>query len=240
MDLGKRLYELRKNKKLSQEEVAEKLNVTRQTVSKWETNQSMPDFDKIIPLCELYGISADELLKGEKVEKESTDEDVNENNDFDLNEAKNHLFTRGKDDKNDYENMTKNQIKQKSAEIVSSSILLIFVAIAFAGVGVAALNLNPVFVGCIFLVLIGIAVTRIVKYYMSVPKYEKTEEEKKEDKVLKQITSVVNSITLVIYLIVSFVTMAWHITWILFIIDGIICQIIKLAIILKGGKVDEE
>ena len=68
MDIGNKLYELRKSKNLSQEELADKLNVTRQTISKWETNQSTPDFDKIIPLCEIYGISADELLKGIKNE----------------------------------------------------------------------------------------------------------------------------------------------------------------------------
>lgn len=54
MNLGQRLIELRKAKHLSQEEVAEKLNVTRQTISKWETNQSSPEFDKILPLCELF------------------------------------------------------------------------------------------------------------------------------------------------------------------------------------------
>ena len=47
MNIGEKLYELRKEKNLSQEEVAEKLNVSRQTVSKWETNQTTPDFDKI-------------------------------------------------------------------------------------------------------------------------------------------------------------------------------------------------
>ncbi len=69
MFIGDKLLELRKNKGLSQEEVAEKLNVTRQTVSKWETNQSNPDFDKIAAICELYSISADELLTGNKKEK---------------------------------------------------------------------------------------------------------------------------------------------------------------------------
>lgn len=58
--------------------MAEKLKVTRQTVSKWETNQSTPDFDKIVPLCELYEISPNELLTGEKQEQEGVD---NENND---------------------------------------------------------------------------------------------------------------------------------------------------------------
>lgn len=68
MNIGEKLFELRKSKNLSQEEVAEKLNVTRQTVSKWETNQSTPDFDKILPLCELFEISTEELLTGKKTE----------------------------------------------------------------------------------------------------------------------------------------------------------------------------
>ena len=76
MDLGNRLTELRKGLHLSQEEVADKLNVTRQTISKWETDQSMPDFDKIMPICELYGITPDELLTGvKKKENISIDDD---------------------------------------------------------------------------------------------------------------------------------------------------------------------
>ena len=69
MNLGERLLNLRKKEHLSQEEVAFKLNVSRQTISKWETDQSTPDFDKIAPLCELYNITADELLTGKKEEK---------------------------------------------------------------------------------------------------------------------------------------------------------------------------
>ena len=53
MSLGERLLDLRKKKGLSQEEIAGLLDVSRQTVSKWETDQSTPDFDKIIPICKL-------------------------------------------------------------------------------------------------------------------------------------------------------------------------------------------
>ena len=74
MNLGNKLLELRKQKGLSQEDVAFELNVTRQTISKWETNQTTPDFDKIAPLCKLYEISTDELLTGKKLEK-TLDED---------------------------------------------------------------------------------------------------------------------------------------------------------------------
>ena len=77
MDLGKNLYNLRKNKNLSQEEVAEKLNVTRQTISKWETNESKPDFDKILPICELFNITTEELLIGINTEKKELNETIN-------------------------------------------------------------------------------------------------------------------------------------------------------------------
>lgn len=73
MNLGDKLLELRKKKGLSQEEVAFELNVTRQTISKWETNQTTPDFDKIAPLCKLYEISTDELLTEKKTEVVNND-----------------------------------------------------------------------------------------------------------------------------------------------------------------------
>ena len=224
MNLGERLFELRKAKNLTQDEVAEKLNVTRQTVSKWETNQSTPDFDKIIPLCELYEISTDELLKGEKQEKS---EESNYNNE----EKKN---------KNNYENMTKNEIKQKSAEVVCSSILIFIIAIAYAGIGVSVMMWNPVVVGCTFLIIIGFGVTRIVKHFMSIPKFEKTKEEEKQDKIAKQINDIIAGIGIVIYFIVSFSTMAWHITWVIFIIIGMVKEIVSLIFMLKGDEENEE
>lgn len=236
MNLGERLFELRKTKNLTQDDVAEKLNVTRQTISKWETNQSTPDFDKIVPLCELYEISPNELLTGERQEIAN-----NEDNDTsDWNKSKKHFFTQEKNVENNYENMTKNKIKQKSAEVVSSSILIFFIAIAFSGIGVTVMRWNPIVIGCIFLVLIGWGVARIVKHYMSIPKFEKTEEEEKQDKIVKQINDIIGGIGVAIYFIVSFLTMAWHITWIIFIIMGMIEQIVKLIFMLKGDDENEE
>lgn len=232
MDLGEKLYELRKEKNLSQENVAEQLNVTRQTISKWETNQSTPDFDKIVPLCELYGITPNELLTGEKPEEKNNNLEDEENN------IKKNLFSRGKDD--DYENMTRNQIKRKSAEVISGSVFLFIFAIAFAGVGVTVLRWNPVLVGCTFLLLIGLGVTNIIRHFMSIPKFEKTEDEKKEDEILNQINGIIGAICVVIYFIVSFTTFAWHITWVIFIINGLICQIIKLLFMLKEDRRNEK
>lgn len=65
MSIGEKIYNLRKEKNMSQEDLANVLNVSRQTISKWETGDSNPDFDKIVPLCNFFGISTDSFLKGE-------------------------------------------------------------------------------------------------------------------------------------------------------------------------------
>lgn len=59
---GNKLSKLRKEHNLSQEQLADKLEVSRQAVSKWESNQSYPDMDKIIVLCKLFNCSIDELI----------------------------------------------------------------------------------------------------------------------------------------------------------------------------------
>ena len=64
MEFGNRLYELRKQKGLSQEELANRLEVTRQTVSKWEAGDSTPDMEKLAALGALFEISLDELVLG--------------------------------------------------------------------------------------------------------------------------------------------------------------------------------
>ena len=62
MTLGEKIVNLRMNIGLSQEELAEKVNVSRQSVSKWEMNQALPQIDKVLMLCELFNVSTDALL----------------------------------------------------------------------------------------------------------------------------------------------------------------------------------
>ncbi len=71
MKINEKIYSLRKEHHLSQEELADKIGVSRQTVSKWELGESCPDFDKIVPLCEVFGITSDELLTDKKTQEES-------------------------------------------------------------------------------------------------------------------------------------------------------------------------
>ena len=72
MNLGDNIQALRRRRGLSQEQMAEKLNVTRQTISKWELNQSAPDLNYLCQLSEIFGISLDALVKGEGEPEENT------------------------------------------------------------------------------------------------------------------------------------------------------------------------
>lgn len=66
MALGETLANLRKTKGLSQEQLAEELGLTRQTISKWELNQSTPDINYLVQLSDFLGVSTDYLIKGEQ------------------------------------------------------------------------------------------------------------------------------------------------------------------------------
>ena len=136
--------------------------------------------------------------------------------------------------------MSRNQIKQTSAEIVSAAVFIYIASVAFLIIGIAGFNWNAVVVFSLFLIGIAWATAKIIKHYMSVPKYEKTKEEKKQDNVLKEINGIIGGICLILYFIISFATMAWYITWVIFIIDGLLCQIVKLIFMLKDGENDEE
>ena len=66
MTLGQRIAQKRKEQGLSQEEVAAALEVSRQSVSKWENDSSVPELEKLVKLSELFGVTLDELVKGER------------------------------------------------------------------------------------------------------------------------------------------------------------------------------
>lgn len=65
MAFGNHLQQLRREANLSQEKLAEQLHITRQAVSKWESNQALPDVDTCLRLCEALGVSPNQLLLGE-------------------------------------------------------------------------------------------------------------------------------------------------------------------------------
>lgn len=71
IEIAKRLYEYRRAAGLSQEQVAEKVGVSRQAVSKWECAESTPDTENLIALAVLYGVTVDELLFADPEERQN-------------------------------------------------------------------------------------------------------------------------------------------------------------------------
>jgi len=208
MKINEKIYNLRKEHHLSQEELADKVGVSRQTVSKWELGESCPDFDKIMPLCEVFGITSDELLSDKKITKEEK------------------------------EGKHPDVIK---ALLICIGIFLYFIAVVSIIFTEEFLQLDDGICVSIFLTLCALATAIIVFTCMTRPnKEEKKEEKEKENPVLEGIVCIVSLITTCIYLLVSFMTMAWHLTWIIWVIYAIIVRIIKLSFYLKGDGSDEE
>lgn len=221
MTLPDRLVKLRKAAGLSQEEVADRLEVTRQTVSKWETGQSSPDLDKVLPLCDLYHITPDELLH------DGGSEEADE--------------LKAQKDAARAEELLEKSVAKKKLIGILSGVMLYVLSIVFMIVAIPALGFNPLFATGIFLILIALA-TLVIIYsaLMYRKKRDKKKKPTKEAQLYKLIDSILGLITLTIYLLVSFMTMAWHITWIMWIIYALVSEIVKLIIMLAtGNSVDE-
>ena len=209
MKINEKIYSLRKKNNLSQEELADKLNVSRQTVSKWELGESCPDFDKIVPLCELFGITTEQLLRDKNIEEKTSNED---------------------------------EPDVKKALLICGSVFLYFLAIVTIILGEEYFHLNDGLIVSIFLTICGIATAIIIYTCMTRPGKKKNisedevERRAKHDPVFKGIVSIVTLTFTCLYLFVSFITMAWHITWILWVIYSLVIRIIELGFSLKGDN----
>ena len=186
MKLGERLLNLRKEKHLSQEEAAEKLNVTRQTISKWETDQSTPDFDKILPLCNLYGITSDELLTGEK--NVLVEEQLNEN-------------------------LEHKRVKR--AKGIGIAILLYFIAIIWIMISVPVMMINPIVASAVFLLIIAMATSYLV-YTCVVCKEKKKPKKKNVVDRIEEILALIFLIIYLIISFVTFYWHITWLIWIVY------------------------
>lgn len=223
MTLPERLIKLRKAAGLSQEEVAEKLELTRQTVSKWETGQSSPDLDKVLPLCNLYNVTPDELLH------DGGSEEADE--------------VKAQENAARAEELLEKSVAKKKLIGILSGVFTYVIAIVFIMVSIPVLQMNPVVASGIFLLLLAIATLIIIFSAVNYKSVKKKKQKKlsKEAEIYKAINSVLGFTTLAAYLIISFMTMSWHITWIIWIIYAVLAQIVKLAILLiTGNSVDCE
>ncbi len=79
MKFGERLYELRKSKNISQEELAELLDVSRQSISKWENDKAYPEMTRLLFMSDYFGVSLDYLMRGTECDETAQDTTANYN-----------------------------------------------------------------------------------------------------------------------------------------------------------------
>lgn len=255
MTFGERLLGYRTNIKKSQEKLAEEVGVSRQTISKWETNQSTPDFDKILPLCNALGITPEELITGE-VKKANEAEEVKK---LELEKVKEEIRKKQME--------YANKRNKKKAIVLSISIFLYCIATFSLPYMTEVLKYEDAHAVMIWATLCTIATVIIVYFFVAYPNTYKEEKDKKgieedikelndtieeieklddgrmkieaigaESKEEALATQIVATLFLVIYLLTSFLTGAWHITWILWIVCILVELIIKLIFSMKGEK----
>ena len=115
MEFNNKLYELRKKRGYSQEELANRLNVSRQTVSKWEVGESAPDMEKLVAISDLFEVSLDELIKDKAPEQAQPQEQIVRSEFY--SDLKKHVLTE--------ENKKKTQKGLKIAGIAFGVFLLV-------------------------------------------------------------------------------------------------------------------
>lgn len=95
MTFAEKLKSIRKKAGMSQEKLAEKIGVSRQAITKWETDAGIPDIDNMMALSSLFNISLDELLSNEKTEKKQTDYLYESVTEYDIDNTKRYDMNLG-------------------------------------------------------------------------------------------------------------------------------------------------
>ena len=210
MTIGVKIQNLRKQKGLSQEQLAETLGVSRQAVSKWEAEQSVPDIDKIILICDYFGVTTDYILRDEEMSCTETVQSTNKN----------------KEEK-DMDN------KKKSTFLLTVAVMLYILC-------AVPIIIIPNQVGLVLLLVMVAVATGLMIFRSRLNSNDKRDENeekppKTENPILKAVKRCVWVIAVVVYIVISFSSGAWYITWLVFPITGAIIDVIKACFDLKDG-----
>lgn len=247
MNIGLKIQKLRKSEGLSQEQLADILGVSRQAVSKWEAEQSTPDLDKIIAICNYFKVSTDYiLLDGEQnidlAEQQITDfvpladeDSTYYNADSVQDNAVPHYQTLEDNEKAEKQ-------KKLSGILLAVAVMLYILSL----VPVILLDntkyidsLGPALMFLMIAIATGLIIYRAVVLSKKSKQLSRDEEnERKDNKTKKAVNSCIWSLTVALYFIISFATKAWYVTWVMFLIGAAVQNIAEAVYDLKGG--DEE
>lgn len=212
MTIGTKIQTLRKQHGLSQEQLAESLGVSRQAVSKWEAEQSVPDIDKIVLICDYFGVTTDYILRNEDLFCSQIAQSTN---------------------------AIENEEKKENTENKKKSTILLAVAVMLYILCIVPIILIQNTFGVVLMFVIIAVATGIIIYRSIFSSNNKSDDEEKDEKpenpILKAVKSCIWAVAIIIYFVISFLSSAWYITWLVFPITGAITDVIEACFDLKGG-----
>ncbi len=218
MTIGTKIQNLRKQRGMSQEQLAEALGVSRQAVSKWEAEQSVPDIDKIISICDYFGVTSDYILRNAELPQTEPQSDPIVENTY----------------------ISENNVDEENPEKQKKSALLLAVAIVLYILCVVPVIILQNEIGIVLMFVMIAVATGIIVYRSTLNRKndndeEKAEKKKQENPTLKAVKSCVWAVAVIIYFVISFLSSAWYITWLVFPITGAITDVIEACFDLKDG-----
>ena len=222
-NFGDFLYELRKEKRITQVELADKLGVSNKAVSKWETGEAMPETSLLIPISKIFDVTVDELLNGKRVdekrlqkEESSSSENKEEKSDFERFDASKHLFTRGKDEE-----------EKTLLDVISGIVcggLVLFGIATYLILGVLKGLWYPywVIIPCCAL---GCGIVSIVFSFFNRKRCQKKLSHG-ENPYTGGVCGIVMLVCIITYLIIGVTLNLWHPYWIICACGGLTCGVI--------------
>ena len=126
--------------------------------------------------------------------------------------------------------MTDEEINKKTAIAVSQSVGLFILSVIWIVIGSSIKFISEEVLVGIFLLIVGIGVVNLIYKLSVLPEKSSEVKKKAKKKKVRKYDDVLAILTLIIYLVVSFATSAWHITWILWIVYALVCEIFHIIL----------
>ncbi len=208
-NFGDFLYGLRKEKGITQAELAELLGVTNKAVSKWETGEAMPETGLLLPLSRIFGVTVDELLDGKRGEPREENPTVKE-----------HLFTRGKEE-------PANSLAEKIGGAVCAAIIFAGILVYFL-IGIFQGTWHPYWVlipASAF--LCGIAG---IIFELCNPKKRKVKSSRGENPYTGAVCGIIMLTCLITFFLLGAFLDLWHPMWIILIAGAFLCAFVSMLI----------
>lgn len=215
---GEFLYTLRKEKGMTQAELAQALGVTNKAVSKWETGEAMPETAQLLPISRIFGVTVDELLAGKREEKSAGEasEDEDKYEEFDADDIKNHIFTRGKDGE-------PKTLSEKVCGFICGSIVTACL-LTYLLLGSLAEMWNPYWI----IVVNGGLVCGIVGCIsdMFIPAKRQKRINRGENPYTGTACGIIMLTAVIAYITASVFTGLWHPLWVIVASGGLVCSVV--------------